>query len=264
MSSYFEGKVFLVTGASSGIGKALALELNRRGAKVAMMARRKEKLEEIQSESGAESLLVSPGDVSVETDCRRVVENALKTFGGLDGLIHNAGVSQRSLAAESKVEIYHSLMGINFFSMVYLFKYARESIVERKGHIVSVSSMMGKYSTQLRSGYAASKHALVGYMDSIRLELSPEGVHVMTSIPGFVNTDIAINSLGGDGRKHGIRDSLNAAGLPPLKVARDILSGMEARKREIISAGFTEKLGLFLSKQAPGLLDRMLLKRPVN
>ena len=154
-------------------------------------------------------------------------------------------------------------MDVNFFSMVYLYKHGLAHIRERKGHIVAVSSMMGKYSTQYRSGYAASKHALVGFMDSIRLELMADEVHVMTSIPGFVQTNVSLNALSADGSPHGTMDRTTGAGLAPDRVAHDILRGIEKRKREVISSQFKERFALFLSKWAPGLLDRILLKADV-
>ncbi len=263
MSNYFQDKVFIVTGASSGIGLATAEHLIGKGAKVIAMARTRPKLEELREKLGP-NLIVQVGDVSREDDCRDAVRTATVNLERLDGLIHNAGISFRALASEADVQVYRDIMEVNFMSMVYFYKYAREPIEQSKGHITAVSSMMGRYSTQLRSGYTASKHALQGYMNSIRLELMNKGVHVMVVSPGFVRTNISMNALTADGSAQAKREGAIDGGLTPEYTARVICEGIRKRKRDVYPAGFREKLGLFLSKWAPGFLDRMLLKSDVT
>ena len=155
-------------------------------------------------------------------------------------------------------------MEVNFYSMVYFYKYAHKHLVASKGHLVGVSSMMGLYSTQLRSGYAASKHALQGFLDSVRLEVADEGVHVMTCSPGFVKTNISVNALDAGGKSTGQMDDAIAAGLDPAEVAESILNGIKHRKRDVYPAGLKEKTALLLSRLSPGMLDQVLLRTKVT
>ncbi len=263
MADFFDGKAFLVTGASSGIGEAVARRLVERGARVAAMARTEPKLRELAAVLG-ERCLAAPGDVTREEDCARAVAETIRACGRLDGIVHSAGVSMRALARETKVQVYRDLMEVNFFSMLFLFRAAVEPLVKTKGHLVAISSMMGLYSTQKRSGYAAAKHALQGFMDSVRLELHGDGVHVMTVSPGFVKTNISLHALSADGTPHGQVDPAIERGLDPRVVADAILRGMERRARDVFPAGGKEKLGLFLSKWAPKRLDRFLLGTSVT
>lgn len=261
--SFFNAKVFLVTGASSGIGAALSEALCAEGAMVTGMARRADRLAELEGRCGGRFLAIA-GDVTSEQDCRRAVEGTVAKFGKLDGLVHNAGISMRALAADSSMEVYRQLMEVDFFSIVHLFHAAGPQLRQNRGHLAAVSSMMGVYSTQMRSGYAAAKHALQGFMDSVRLELTADGVHVMTITPGFVQTEISLHALSADGSKHGVVDPAIAKGLLPPEVARVIMNGLRRRSRDVYPAGRKEKFGLFLSRFAPGLLDRLLLKSDVT
>lgn len=263
MDSYFVGKSFLVTGASSGIGRELSRLLAQEGARVAVMARSEDKLHELSAQAGGE-MLVAAGDVSRQGDCQQAVGSTVQAFGRLDGLIHNAGVSMRALASRTDPTVYRSLMEVNFFSMVYLYQSALEHLLASKGHLVAVSSMMGHYSTQQRSGYNASKHALRGFINSVRLETALEGLHVMLVSPGFVRTQGSFNALTEDGSPYGIMDQALQKGLEPGRVARHILAGIKRRKREVFPAGAKEKLGLFMSRYTPGLLDRALFKAQIK
>lgn len=263
MNDFFRNKTFIVTGASSGIGWAVAVGLAERKARVVCMARTLEKLEALKKQAGPD-IIVSQGDVTREQDCKAAIDLAVSTTGKLDGIIHNAGVTMRALAEETDTKVYRDLMEVNFFSMLYFFKHGLSHIIKTKGHIAGVSSMMGRYSTQERSGYNASKHALQGYLNSVRLEIMEKGVHVMTVSPGFVQTDGSVNALTADGSRYGKRDKALAGGLTPEYTARIILNGIEHRKRDVFPAGFKEKLGLFLSKWAPSALDRLLTKSQVK
>lgn len=204
------------------------------------------------------------GDVTREEDCKAAIDLAVSNIGKLDGIIHSAGVSMRAMAAETDIQVYRDIMEVNFFSMLYFFKHGQEHVIKTKGHIAAVSSMMGRYSTQERSGYNASKHALQGYMDSVRLEIMEKGVHVMVISPGFVQTDVSLNALAADGSPYGKMDAALAGGLSPEQTAEIILDGIEDRKRDVFPAGLKERLGLFLSKWAPSTLDRILLKSQVK
>jgi len=263
MADFFKDKCFIVTGASSGIGRAIAKLLAEKGAKVSVMARTTQKLEDLKKEAG-ENILVQPGDVVRATDCEEVVRKSVKVFGKLDGLIHNAGVGMRGIAIDTDIKVYKDLMAVNFFSMLYLYKPVLNHIARTKGHIVAVSSMMGRYSTQERSGYNASKHALQGFMNSIRLEVFDKGVHVMVVSPGFVKTNASLNALTADGTPYNLMDGALEKGLKPEELAAMTIAGIQKRKRDLHPGGSSEKLGLFLSKWAPGMLDNILLKRKIK
>jgi short-subunit dehydrogenase len=263
VDAFFKDKAFIVTGASSGLGRSIAKLLAENGAAVTIMARTKTALEDLRQASGG-TFLVQPGDVTRPGDCENVVRATVDTFGKLDGLIHNAGVSMRARAAETNAHVYQDLMAVNFLSMVYLFQASLPHIEKTRGHMAAVSSMMGRYATQERSGYNASKHALQGFMDSIRIELMRTGVHVMVASPGFIQTNNSVNALTADGSPYGRMDNALAKGLTPDKTARIILKGLKHRKRDVFPAGPREKLGLLLSKWAPGLLDRVLLASKVK
>jgi len=263
--NYFRGKSFLVTGASGGIGRAVALELGKAGANVLLMARREDALEATRAAASQPDLSrIFAGDVTRPEHCAGAIDACVREFSGLDGLIQNAGVSQRSLAEETDPEVYRRLMDVNFMSMVNFYRPAIAELKKTRGHLVGVSSVQGIFSTQMRSGYAAAKHALQGFLDSVRIELRDAGVHVMTVSPGFVQTDISKNALGAGGQTHGKVDAATAAGLAPEHVARAILNGLRKRKRDVIPAGFKERFAVFLSARAPGLLDRILANSDVT
>lgn len=263
MAHFFKEKTFVVTGASSGIGRAVSAMLAQRGAKVVSMARTLKKLETLKTQAGP-NIIVFQGDVTREEDCGSAIEIAVSTTGRLDGIIHNAGVSMRALAEETDIQVYRDIMEVNFFSMHYFLKHGLKHVIKTKGHIAAVSSMMGRYSTQERSGYNASKHALQGYLNSVRLEIMKKGVHVMVISPGFVQTENSVNALTADGSRYGKMDRALAGGLTPKQTAAIILDGLERRKRDVFPAGLKEKIGLFLSKWAPSVLDNVLIKSKIK
>lgn len=261
----FDGKVFVVTGASSGIGRAIASRLVDRGARVVAMARSVEQLEALRaSVTDERRVVVYPGDVTDPAACQGAVEVALGRFGKLDGLVHSAGISMRGLVAETRLEVYRRLMEVNYFSTVSLVRSALPALLASKGHVVVISSVVGKFSTPYRSGYAASKHAVQAFMDALRVEQHDAGLHVLTVCPGFVRTNISLNALAPDGSAHGKMDADTAGGLEADDVANRVLAAIAHREREIFPAQRLEKLGLLLKRLAPGLLDQVLLKRLRN
>ncbi|MGJ4745951.1 SDR family oxidoreductase [Leptospira sp. SA-E8] len=265
MGSFFQDKVFLVTGASSGIGRALALELEKQGAYVAVIARRKEALKELKnSASHSDKIFILQADITSESELKKAVEEFKKKFKRVDGFIHNAGISMRGTAAETDVKVFRTIMDTNYFPLVILYSLLEADLRQSEGHVVAVSSFLGKFATQYRSGYAASKHAIQAFMDSIRLENNKTGIHVMTASPGIVKTDISVKALSGDGTPHGIMDEKQKRGQNPHTVAKKILKGMEKRKREVYPSKISEKIGLLLSKVSPKTLDKILLKTRVT
>jgi NADP-dependent 3-hydroxy acid dehydrogenase YdfG len=258
----FRDQVWLVTGASSGIGRAIAALLLREGAKVVLMARRAEVLEQLRAEWGRlDRVLAFAGDVTDREACRGAVAAAVEAFGRLDGVVHSAGVSMRAKVADARPEVFRSLMDVNYFSTVDLAQAALPALAASRGHFVVISSVVGKFAPPWRSGYAASKHAVQGFLDAFRIEVADQGVHVMAVCPGFVATEISRNAVAADGGKHGQMDADTAAGLDPDDVARRVLAGIARRAREIAPAGPRERMALALARFAPGLLDRMLLRR---
>jgi NAD(P)-dependent dehydrogenase (short-subunit alcohol dehydrogenase family) len=185
MSGYYKDKVVVVTGGTEGIGKALVEMLLAQGAKVATCGRNHDKIYALQAAYPSAPLHTMVADVSVENDCRRFMETTIKVFGGIDVLINNAGVSMRALLKESSVDVIKKVIDINFYGTVYCTKYALESIIERKGTIVGVSSIAGYRGLPGRGGYSASKFALQGWLEAIKTELMADGVHVMWVCPGF-------------------------------------------------------------------------------
>lgn len=258
---YFSGKSFIITGASSGIGRALVVELTRRGAKVIAMARNVERLKKLQEATGQ---WILAGDVMHQADCDRAVELAVEHFGSINGIIHNAGVSMRGLAEETRLSVVDTMLGVNFYPLVYLYQRGFQHLRATRGHLVGISSMMGHFSTEMRSAYCASKHALQGYLDSVRLENAKHNVHVMSVAPGFVRTEITVNALNAHGHQHAQESENTAGGMEPEEVVKKILRAMEQRKRDCFPSGVREMIGLGLSRVAPGVLDRIMTKTTVT
>ncbi|EKQ84852.1 SDR family NAD(P)-dependent oxidoreductase [Leptospira kirschneri] len=257
--SFFLEKSFLVTGASSGIGRALVLELNRNGTVVGAIARRKELLKELKNEAKFPDKIISfPGDVSDFSQLKKITEEFRKKVRRIDGMIHSAGISMRGLAKETDIKVYENLMNVNFYPLVHLFKLLESELRQNQGHFIAVSSLQGRFATQYRSGYAASKHAVQAFMDSIRLETCESGMHVMTVSPGYVKTDISLKALSGDGSAYGIMDEGIKNGLAAEKVATIILKAIESKKRDVYPSQFREMLAYWISRFSLSLLDRLL------
>lgn len=230
----FQGKIAWVTGASSGLGEALAKGLAARGAAVILSGRRVGELERVARDSGGQTLIL-PFEATDYEALPGVVENAWAWRGGVNLLINNAGVSQRSLALDTDFSVYRRLMEIDFFAPLRLTQLVVPRMIERRsGHIAIISSVAGKIGGPLRSGYCAAKHACVGYFDALRAEIETAyGIDVSVILPGFVQTAIAINALSGDGSAHGRTDANIEGGMPADKAARIVLDGLAARRREI-------------------------------
>jgi NADP-dependent 3-hydroxy acid dehydrogenase YdfG len=258
----FAGQAWLVTGASSGIGLAIARQLVAAGAKVALMARRAEVLEGLRTAWGKpDQVLVVAGDVTSRDALAAAVSATVQAFGKLDGVVHSAGASMRAKIAEAKPEVYRQLMDLNYFSTVDLAQLALAPLTATKGSFVVISSTVGKITPPWRSGYVASKHAVAGFCGSLRIEVADQGVHVLVVSPGFVRTEISRNALTADGSAHAQLDADTAQGLEPEEVARQVLVGIRDRVREVAPAGFRESAAMVLARVAPGLLDRLLLRR---
>jgi short-subunit dehydrogenase len=259
MSAYFKDKVVVVTGGTDGIGKALVDALLNMGAKVATCARHHDKLYHLQSEYPSAHLHTMVADVSSENDCRRFMETTIKTFGGIDILINNAGVSMRALLKEANTEVIHKVMDINFYGTVNCTKYALNSIIERKGTIVGVSSIAGYRGLPGRSGYSASKFAVQGWLEAIKTELMADGVHVMWVCPGFTTSNIRNAALNKDGASHGKTPMDEGKMMSAEECATHILNAIRKKKRTLVMT-FTGKRTVFMQKFFPKLADKFTYK----
>jgi dehydrogenase/reductase SDR family member 7B len=258
-------KTIWITGASSGIGRALAVNLSRRGVRLILSARSAERLEDCrQACTDSERHVVLPLDLTNLPSLEEASRQALQKHGPIDILINNGGISQRSVVVETRLEVDRRIMEVNFFGAVALTKLVLPSMVSRKlGHIVVISSVTGKFGTPFRSAYAASKHALHGFFESLRAELWGEGIRVTMICPGFVRTHISVNALKGDGSTLGSMDAAQAAGMDPEICAEKIVRAVEAERNEVYIGG-KEKLGVYLQRFVPDLFALIIRKTKVR
>ncbi|HEV3223152.1 MAG TPA: SDR family oxidoreductase [Puia sp.] len=255
--SFFNNKVVIVTGGSDGIGRALIGLLIEAGAKVATCGRQHDKLYALQLEFSQFMLHTMVCDVSNEEECKRFIHSTVETFGTIDILINNAGISMRSLFDDTDTNVIRRLMDVNFMGSVYCTKAALPYIIEQKGTIVGISSTAGYRGLPGRSGYSASKFALQGWLESLRTELMYTGVHVMWVSPGFTASNIRNAALNSKGLSQG-ESVLDESKLMSAEVcAKYILNAIEKRKRVLVLT-FTGKFTVFLNKFFPSLTDRLV------
>lgn len=259
MSAYFKDKVVVITGGTDGIGKALVEALVDMGAKVATCGRNHDKLYLLQSSHPSAYLHTMVADVSSENDCRRFMETTIRSFGGIDILINNAGISMRALLKETDLEVIKKVMDINFYGTVYCTKYALNSIIERKGTIVGVSSIAGYRGLPGRSGYSASKFAVQGWLEAIKTELMADRVHVMWVCPGFTTSNIRNAALNKDAASHGETPMDESKMMTAEKCANHILKAIRKKKRTLVLT-FTGKRTVFMQKFFPKLADKFAYK----
>lgn len=260
--SHYTGKVVWITGASSGIGEALAYELARRGAKLILSARRAEQLEAVRTrcERPADHMVL-PLDLADAAKLPAAAAQVLERFGAIDILINNSGISQRSMANETSLDVDRRVMEVNYMGTVALTKAVLPSMLERgRGHIVVVSSLAGKVGTPLRSAYCASKHALQGFFDCLRAEVHDRGLRVTIVCPGFVKTDITVNALKGDGSTFAKMGDAQSKAMSAEEFARKCASALEREGAEIMIGGGFEVTAVKLSRFLPGLY-RYLVRR---
>lgn len=256
----FHDRVIVITGASAGIGRALAVALAREGALLVVAARRKEALDEVAAEIealGSRALAVA-ADVAVPEDCARLIQETIARFGRIDALVNNAGVSMWARFEELEdLSILDRLMRVNYLGAAHCTYHALPYLRQRQGLLVAVSSLTGKTGVPTRSGYAASKHAMQGFFDSLRVELMGSGVDVLVISPGFVETDIRANAFGTDGAARGESprdESENTMSLTECTAL--IVEAMRHRRRELVMTR-TARVGQWVKLIAPGLIDRV-------
>ncbi len=260
--TYFQGKTVWLTGASSGIGLAMAEQLAQAGAHLILTSRRQAALEQVKANLlHPERHRVLALDLAQPEQAANAAASALGDQV-IDILINNAGVSQRSAIIDTDLSVYRQLMEIDYFAVVALSKLVLPRMIERKsGQIVTVSSVAGKVGTKLRSGYNGAKFGVIGFMDSLRAETAEHNLVVTSILPGFINTQVAHNSLTGDGSALGKEDPDNAGGISAEECARKSLQAIAAGKAEVVVGAGLSKLAPLLQRFAPGLVRRMIAKR---
>jgi short-subunit dehydrogenase len=260
--SSLTGKVVWITGASGGIGEALAVLAAQRGAKLVLSARRPAELERVRGrclETIGAAIAVLPLDLA-NFDAEAAAQAAAEPFGPVDILVNNAGVSQRSLVLGTDIAVYRSLMEVDFFAPVALTRALLPSMLARGGgRIVMIGSVVGRVGTPRRAGYSAAKHALGGFTEAARAELWREGIRFTLVLPGYIRTEVSLNALTADGGRYGTMDRATDAGLSAQECARRIWRAVEKDRDEIVVAR-NEGVFLLLKRFAPGLFS-FLLKR---
>ena len=262
----FQEKVVWITGASSGIGKALALELSNQNALLIISARNQKALESVKSKcKNSQNVKVLPLDLEDYLNFASIVKEAISWYGRIDILVNNGGISQRSFAKDTLVSVDNRIMEINYTGTVALTKAVLPHFLEKKqGHIVVTTSIVGKIGTPLRSSYAASKHALHGFFDSLRAEVYDDNIDVTLICPGFVSTNISMNALTGDGSSQQKMDTATANGIQPERFARLMAKAIKNKKEEAYIAGFKEKLGVYVKRWFPKIFSIMVRKLSVT
>ena len=250
-----KNKVVIITGASSGIGKALAFEFARRGAKIVAASR--------SGVSDPALFDISPDildirtDVTKETDCKILIQKAVEKFGHIDILINNAGISMRALFAEVNLDVIRQLMDTNFWGTVYCTKYALPYLLASKGSLIGVSSVAGYKGLPGRTGYSASKFAMQGFLEVVRIENLKKGLHVLIACPGFTTSNIRNVALSKDGSSQGETPLDEGKLMPAEEVARHILVAIEKKKDRIVLTSMG-KLTVLLNKFFPKFMDKMV------
>src|SRR6516164_9716775 len=257
--AFFTNKVVVITGGSDGIGKALIDSLLLEGAKVATCARHFDKLYALQMQYTNFPLHTMVCDVSNEQDCKRFIESSVETFGSIDILINNAGISMRSLFENAEVDVIKKMMDVNFLGAVYCTKYALPYITAEKGIIVGISSTAGYRGLPGRSGYSASKFALQGWMEALRTELLYSGVNVMWVCPGFTRSNIRNAALNKNSEPQGETPMDEGSLMSPEECATHILKAIEKRKRTLVLST-QGKETILLNRFLPELADKMVHK----
>jgi short-subunit dehydrogenase len=253
-------KIVIITGASSGIGKSLAYEFAKRGANLVLGARQYVALceitQDLEQKFGIRAVAIHC-DVSVEDECEQLIKQTLLAFKRIDVLVNNAGISMRALFKDVDVKVLKELMDVNFWGTVYCAKYALPEIIKSKGTIVGVSSIAGYKGLPGRTGYSASKFAMNGFLDALRVETLKTGVNILTACPGFTASNIRNTALDKNGKQQGESTLHEEKMMTADEVAKIIIDGVENRSRTLIMTG-QGKLTVALSKFIPGFLDKMV------
>lgn len=269
MRSKMQGKVVVITGASSGLGEALAHTFYKAGCRVVLAARRESELNRVKQEllslhSTVPTYppVVLPLDLAQLNEMPKHVAKVLAIFGHVDILINNGGISVRGDILSTTVDVDTRLMLVNYFGQVALTKALLPSMIERKsGHIVTISSIQGRIAIPFRSAYSASKHALQAFCDTLRAEMADHNIKVTVVSPGYIQTNLSVNALTGSGEKYGVNDETTTSGYSPTRVAEDILIAVMKEDLELILSGPTPRIAIYLRTLFPSLYFYIMQNR---
>ncbi|NVJ86019.1 MAG: SDR family oxidoreductase [Algoriphagus sp.] len=257
--------VIWITGASSGIGEACAKKFSQEGYQVILSSRKESELQRVKNScNNPENVKILPLDLADQSNFDSLVKKAISLFGKIDILLHNGGISQRSLIRDTELEVDRKLMEVNFFGTVALTKAILPYYMERKsGHFAVVTSLVGKFASPYRSAYAASKHALHGFFDTLRAEHYQDHISVTLICPGFIRTQVSVNALTGDGTSLGKMDDAQAKGMSPEDCTSAIFKAIKQRKEEVLIGG-KETYAVYLKRFFPRIFSKILRKAKVR
>lgn len=265
--SFFQNKIVWITGASSGIGEALVKAFAQENAFIILSSRKASELARVQIENKLtdQNSLILPLNLGDYSNLKPQIEQALAWKGKIDYMIHNGGISQRSLIEETEIDVDKKLMDVNYLGAVALTKGILPSMIKNQsGHFTVISSVVGIAATPMRSGYAASKHALHGFFDALRAETFKYKLGVLIVCPGFIKTNVSVNALTGDGSPQNKMDEAQANGIPADICAQKILKSIKNGKNEVYIGGFKEKLAIYLKRFLPNLFNKIIRKTKVT
>lgn len=267
MSNFFRNKRIWITGASSGIGEALAMAFAEQGAHLILSARNEVEINRVGASclnAGATSVLVQPLDLERHDLIPSIAESVLKKVGKIDILVNNGGISQRALAKDTAFEVDKKLMAVNYLGTILLTKSLLPNMMMHQlGHIVTLTSLTGKFGSPYRSSYAASKHALHGFFDSLRAELADTHIKITLICPGFTRTNISKNAMTGEGTKLGTMDDATDKGMAPEKLAYKVLQAIKNGEEEAYFGG-KEVLGVYVKRFFPRYFSKLIRKAKVR
>ena len=261
----FSNKIIWITGASSGIGKTLALELSKQDCKLILSSRRATELQEVKNQClNPVNVKILTLDLADYINMKPIAERAISLFGKVDILINNGGISQRSPIIETSIEVDKKLMEVDYLGTISLSKALLPHFVaNQSGHYVVVSSLMGKFSSHYRSAYCGAKHALHGFFDALRLEHDKDHIKVTMICPGFVNTNVARNALTADGSQQGYQDEMTENGLDVNVFVKRMIKAIKKEKFEVYIGKF-EKFGVFVKRLSPRLIHKLVIRSKVK
>ena len=261
----FENQWIWITGASAGLGAAMARAFDQENANLILSARNEEKLQEVvQSCSGKGEKHILPLDLTKIDSFSQKVNEAISFGQRIDILINNGGISQRALALETPGEVSRRVFEVNFFGTIELTRLVLPIMLQQKsGHIMTISSVVGKFGSPYRSSYSASKHALQGYFDSLRFEVEQQGIDITMICPGFIRTDVTRNALTAEGKPQNTMDKKTDQGMAPDKFAEKVLKNMKKKKKEAYIGGI-EILAVYMKRYVPWLFRRVIARSEVR
>ena len=253
-------KVVIITGGSSGIGKSLVLKYANEGYAVAFTGRNQDRINQVVAELGDKEHLALNLDAASQEDNQRMVDETIRKFGRLDVLVCNAGISMRALFEDTKLAVFEKLMDINFYGTIYATKFALPHLLESKGSIIAISSINGRRSTPARSAYTASKFAVQGFFETLRMEVMTRGVHVLVVCPGFTRSNIRNTALTASGEVQGESPRNEKKMMSADEVAERTYIAAQKKKRDLVLTR-DGKLAIFFNKLIPGWVDRKIYER---